>query len=243
MKMLSFAKRVTKELLRDPITLFFGLCFPLILIALLSAIQANIPVSLFEIESLTPAMTVFGLSFFSLFSAQLVAKDRESAFLTRMYTTPMTSVDFILGYMLPLVPMAIIQMAISYLFSIVFGFRPDGNTLLSIVAGLPAVILFLSLGLLFGSIMTAKQAGTICGSLLTNLTAWLSGIWFDIELIGGFFTKFANLLPFRHAVIIERAVASGEFSGLAGDFIWVGGYAAACTVLAVVLFLRQSRRH
>ena len=43
MRMFTFAGRNTKEILRDPLTLFFGLGFPLVLLLLLSAIQANIP--------------------------------------------------------------------------------------------------------------------------------------------------------------------------------------------------------
>ena len=81
MKMLSFAKRNLKEIIRDPLTIIFGLGFPLILILLLSAIQANIPVPLFEIQHLAPGITVFGLSFMSLFSATLIAKDRSSSLL------------------------------------------------------------------------------------------------------------------------------------------------------------------
>ena len=95
--MKTFAKRCAKEILRDPINLCFGLGFPLVLLVLLSAIQANIPVSMFEIDTLTPGMTVFGLSFMTLFSATLVARDRESAFLQRLYTTPLTGFDFIGG--------------------------------------------------------------------------------------------------------------------------------------------------
>ncbi|MBR5252392.1 MAG: ABC transporter permease, partial [Clostridia bacterium] len=87
MKMLTFAGRNTKEILRDPLNLFFGLGFPLVLILLLSAIQANIPVSLFEIAHLTPGITVFGLSFMTLFSAVIISKDRSSSFLERLYTT------------------------------------------------------------------------------------------------------------------------------------------------------------
>ena len=74
MRMMTFAKRCAKEILRDPINLAFGLGFPLVLLVLLSAIQANIPVSLFEINTLTPGITVFGLSFITLFSATLIAK-------------------------------------------------------------------------------------------------------------------------------------------------------------------------
>ena len=112
MRMLTFAKRCAKEILRDPLNLGFGLGFPLILLLLLSAIQANIPVSLFAIDTLTPGITVFGLSFMTLFSATLIAKDRESALLQRLYTTPLTGLDFILGYLLPLLPIALVLTAV-----------------------------------------------------------------------------------------------------------------------------------
>ena len=118
MKALTFAKRCMKEILRDPLNLTFGLGFPLVLLVLLSAIQANIPVPLFEIDTLAPGITVFGLSFITLFSATLIAKDRESALLQRLYSTPLTGTDFILGYMLPIRPIAIGQILFCYLFSI-----------------------------------------------------------------------------------------------------------------------------
>ena len=127
MKMFTFAKRCSKEILRDPINLIFGLGFPLVLLALLSAMQKNIPVPLFEIDTLTPGITVFGLSFLTLFSATLVAKDRESAFLQRLFTSPLTGPDFILGYMLPILPIAIGQTAICYLFAIPLGLTVSVN--------------------------------------------------------------------------------------------------------------------
>ena len=53
MRIMTFTKRCTKEILRDPINLGFGLGFPLVLLLLLSSLQANIPVSLFEIKGKT----------------------------------------------------------------------------------------------------------------------------------------------------------------------------------------------
>ena len=133
MKMLTFAKRCTKEILRDPLNLGFGLGFPLVLLLLLSSLQANIPVSLFEINTLTPGITVFGLSFMTLFSATLIAKDRESALLQRLYTTPLTGIDVILGYMLPLLPIAIGQTVICYLFAIPLGLTVSVNIVYAII--------------------------------------------------------------------------------------------------------------
>lgn len=242
MKLLAFSRRTAKEILRDPLNLGFGLGFPLILILLLSAIQANVPVSLFEIQSLTPGITVFGLSFMTLFAATLIAKDRESAFLQRLYTTPLTAADFIFGYALPLLPIAAAQGVICYLVAIALGLPVTVTILYALLFLLPVSLFFIALGLLCGSVMGVKQAGGICGALLTNLTAWLSGVWFDLDLVGGVFVKIANLLPFVHAVELERAVLSGNYGNIFPHLYWVLGYTAAATALAVGFFLRQMKK-
>ena len=242
MRMLTFAKRIAKEILRDPLLLLFGLGFPLVLLLLMSAIQASIPVSLFEIEQLTPGITVFGLSFMTLFSATIIAKDRASSLLQRLYTTPLTPVDFILGYTLPVLPIALAQSVVCYAVALVLGLTPSVNLLYALLLILPISLLYVAMGLLFGSILNDKQVGGICGALLTNLSAWLSGVWFDLELVGGTFQRIAHLLPFVHAVELERAVLRGDFSHLGLHLLWVLGYAAVLLTLAVLLFLRQMRK-
>lgn len=242
MRMISFANRNAKELLRDPLNLAFGLGFPMVLLFLLSAIQANIPVSLFEIQHLTPGITVFGLSFMTLFSATVIAKDRESALLQRLYTTPLTAADFILGYTLPIIPMAVAQSAVCYGAALVLGLKLSAHMLTAIAFVVPVSVLFIAMGLLFGSILNVKQVGGVCGALLTNLSAWLSGTWFDLELVGGVFRKIAYFLPFVHAVEMERAALAGDIAGIFPHIWWVLGYAAVATVAAVWLFLRQMRR-
>lgn len=242
MRMLTFAGRNAKEILRDPLTLFFGLGFPLILLVLLSAIQASIPVALFEIGHLTPGITVFGLSFMTLFSATVIAKDRSSALLCRLYTTPLTAVDFILGYTLPILPIAAAQCAVCYLAAIALGLEVTVNILYAVLSIIPVSVLYIAMGLLFGSVLSDKQVGGICGALLTNVSAWLSGIWFDLELVGGAFQKIADMLPFVHAVELERAILAGNFADMLLHLWWVLGYAAVLTALAVLLFLRQMKK-
>ena len=242
MRMLTFAKRNTKEILRDPINLFFGLGFPLVLILMLSAIQANIPVSLFEIGHLTPGITVFGLSFMTLFSATLISKDRGSALLQRLYTTPLTPLDFILGYTLPIIPIAIAQSVICYIAGIALGLDATINILYAVVFIVPISLLYIGLGLLCGSVLNDKQVGGICGALLTNLSAWLSGIWFDLELVGGAFKKVAYALPFVHAVEMERALLNGSFADIFPHLLWVLGYAVVALAAAILLFLRQMKK-
>ena len=242
MKMLTFANRNIKEIVRDPLTVGFGLGFPLVLILMLSAIQANIPVALFEIAHLAPGITVFGLSFMTLFSATLISRDRGSSLLQRLYTTPLSPVDFILGYTLPIIPVSVAQSIVCYLVAFALGLDVTVNVLFAILFIIPISILFISLGLLFGSILTDKQVGGICGALLTNLSAWLSGTWFDLELVGGVFKKIAYALPFVHAVELERAVLSGNFAGIFPHLWWVLGYALCAIGAAVLLFLKQMKK-
>ena len=242
MKMMTFAKRCSNEILRDPINLAVGLGFPLVLMLLLSAMQANIPVSLFEIDTLTPGITVFGLSFMTLFSATLVAKDRETAFLQRLYTTPLTAADFIIGYMLPILPIALGQTAICYLVAIPLGLTVSINIVYAIIGIIPMAIFNIALGLLCGSLLGVKQVGGICGALLTNISAWLSGVWFDLTLVGGFFEKLAGLLPFVHAVEMEKALFSGNLSGALEHILPIIIYSIVITVAAVLCFLRQMKK-
>lgn len=241
MRTLTFAKRTAREILRDPLTLFFGLGFPVVVMLLLSAIQANIPVPMFEIQTLAPGMTVFGLSFITLFSATLISKDRESALLQRLYATPMTGLDFILGYTLPMLPIAFAQGLCCFLVGALLGLELTIHILLAALFVIPISLFFIGMGLLLGSVLNQKQVGGICGALLTNLTAWFSGIWFDLDLVGGVFQKIADLLPFAHGVELEQAVAAGDMAAALPHLPWILGYGLAAIALAVFVFFKKMR--
>lgn len=242
MRILTFTKRCLKEILRDPINIGFGLGFPVVLLFLLSALQANIPVSLFEINTLTPGITIFGLAFMTLFSATLISKDRESSLLQRLYTTPITGIEFILGYMISILPLALGQTIICYLVAIPLGLDININVIYAMIGVVPMAIFNIALGLLCGSLLGVKQVGGICGALLTNLSAWLSGIWFDLELVGGVFKKIAYMLPFVHAVELEKALFNGSFENVVSHIVPVLIYSVLIVVIAVICFLRQIKK-
>ena len=241
MRLLTFSKRCAQEMLRDPLNLAFGLGFPVVLLLLLSAIQTNVPVELFEISHLTPGITTFGLAFLTLFSATLIARDKETSFLQRLYTTPLKPADYILGYLLPIIPFALIQCAVCYLIAAILGLSITLNVLYAILMIIPVATFYIALGLLCGSVFNVKQVGGICGALLTNVSAWLSGVWFDLELVGGIFRKIANLFPFVHAVELERAMVRGDFSVMLPHLLPLLGYAAVTMVCAIFLFLKQMK--
>ena len=239
MKMMAFASRNGREILRDRLNLAFGIGFPVVVLLLLTAIQSNIPVELFSIGRLTPGIAVFVLSFIALFSGMLIAKDRTSSFMLRLFTSPLKPSDFIFGYTLPLLPMAVAQTAVCFAVAFLLGLGVSVNVLLAIVVLIPAAVLFIAIGLLCGSIFNDRQVGGICGALLTNLSAWLSGTWFDLDLVGGAFKKVADALPFVHAVSAGRAALSGEYSSIFPDLWWVIGYAAAVMAIAILVFTKK----
>lgn len=144
-----------------------------------------------------------------------------------------------MGYTLPLLPMAVLQIVISYITAFFLGLTINLNVLVSIVVLIPAAIMFIGFGLLAGSIFNEKMVGNICGAVLTNLTAWLSGAWFDLDLVGGWFEGVAYLLPFAHAVDASRAAISGDYASILPHLWWVIGYAIVIMIIAIIVFRKK----
>lgn len=241
MKSIVFSSRTTKEIIRDPLTLFFGLLFPIFLLVLLTLMNQNIPGDIFDINELTPGIAVFGLSFMALFAGQIIAKDRASELLTRLFTTPMKSSDFIIGYTLPLIPMSILQTVFCFISALFLGMEFKWTILPTILSIFPISIVFISTGLLLGSLLSEKAVGGILGALMTNVTALFSGAWFSVDLVGGAFEKIAHVLPFYHAVEMSRANLRGEYAGVFPHIWWVLGYAIILSGLAIFVFKKKMK--
>jgi len=139
--------------------------------------------------------------------------------------------------------MALAQTMVCYLFGIPLGLTVSPYTVYAVVGNMPMAFFNIALGLLCGSFLGVKQVGGICGALLTNLSAWLSGVWFDLKLVGGFFEKLADALPFIHAVEMEKALFAGNFEAAAAHLGPVLLYSVATTAVAVVAFLGQMKKH
>ena len=236
-----FAVRNLKEMLRDKLNLAFGLGFPILVLLLLTLIQSNIPVSMFELDQLTPGIAVFGLSFISLFSGMLLARDRGESFLMRLYSSPLRPADYILGYILPIFPLGLGQVLCCFVVALLLGLKASVNLLMCLLTCVPAVLLFEGIGMLCGSCLTDKQVGSVCGALLTNISAWLSGTWFDVSLLGGTVKKIAMALPFANAVEAGRAALGGRWEEILG-YLWIVIAYAVLVLAAAVLVFRGKMR-
>ena len=243
MRMFLFAKRNIKEILRDPINLFFSIGFPLVLLVLLSIINSSIPPeaknTMFQIKNLAPGLAMFGSVFMALFAGMLLSKDRTSSFLMRLFTSPMTATDFILGYTLPMVVMTIVQAAITLLAGGAFGLDININIIFAIIMTALTSLFFVGTGLFFGSLLNDKAVGGVCGALLTNIAGWLSGVFIPIDLIGGAFKAITHILPFYNSTEAIRISLSGNFSYILPHLIVVTVYTIVIFTLAVIAFNRK----
>lgn len=243
MRMVLFAKRNIKEILRDLVNLFFSLGFPLVLLVLLSIINSAIPPeaknTMFQIQNLAPGLAMFGSVFMALFAGMLLSKDRASSFLMRLFTSPMTAADFILGYTLPMIVMTIVQAAITLLAAGAFGLEITIKIFFAIMMAVVTSLFFVGTGLLFGSLLNEKAVSGVCGALLTNIAGWLSGVFIPVDLIGGFFKTITHILPFYHSTAAIRISLSGNFSQILPHLVVVIGYTIVIFMLAIIAFNRK----
>ena len=250
MKSKVFAVRTWKEIMRDPLSYIFCLGFPLVMLVIMSIIDKSIPVEagmqVFRIRNLAPGISYFGLTFVMLFTSVQVSKDRTTALLLRLYASPMKPVEYIFGYTMPMVVLAVVQMVICFGVSFVIGLS-TGDTLsiseilLSVAALLPSVVLFVGFGILFGTLVNEKAAPGLC-SILISAAGMIGGIWMDIDGMGGAIKTVARALPFYHGVSLARLPFRESAEGAMEHLLWTVACGALVYGLAVAVFRRKMKK-
>lgn len=244
MRSFVFGERNVKEILRDPLSYVFCLGFPLVMLFLMtivnSSIPENAPMEIFHIASLAPSIAVFGLTFVMLFNSLQVSKDRSTAFINRMYGSPMPTKDYIIGYTLPLVVLSLAQNVITFLVSVIIGAITGyqfhiGNLIVCLILLLPTALLFVAIGMLFGTLFNDKVAPGIC-SIIISATGMLGGIWMDVDTVGGMMKKVCKALPFYHGVNVARLAIKGQYHNLLASLIVVILYASAIYFVTAWVF-------
>lgn len=243
----AFAERNIKELLRSPVGWALGLALPVGLFVIMQVIVKSVgsdavaQVPMFAVSRFTGGAIIFGTSFLSIFAALLISGDRQSSFLSRLFVSPMPPRSFILGYVLGIMPIAAAQVAITFCAALCFGLPPTPYILLAAVYAAALSLLFVSIGVMFGSSLSAKSAPPAC-SAVVQIAALLSGMWFDLDAIGGGFDTFCHVLPFAHGYDLIRYTLAGELGKTWLPLTIVVGYTVAAVVAAVLLFERNARK-
>ncbi len=250
MKSKVFAVRTWKEIMRDPLSYIFCLGFPLVMLVIMSIIDKSIPaeagMQVFRIRNLAPGIAYFGLTFVMLFTSVQVSKDRTAALLLRLYASPMKPVEYIFGYTMPVVVLAVVQMVICFGVSCVIGLCTGDSLavtemLLSMLALLPSVFLFVGFGILFGCLVNEKAAPGLC-SILISAAGMIGGIWMDIDGLGGAIKTVARALPFYHGVGLARLPFGETTEGAVEHLLWTIVCGAAVYGLAVTVFRSKMKK-
>ena len=234
----AFAGRCFKEIMRDPLNLFFCLAFPLVLLVMFG--MFNIPAAVYRVENFAPGIVIFAYSFVSMSGSTLMAADRESAFFARLSAAPMRARDFIAGYTAPLLPLCLLQSLLFYAAALLLGLEPGLHILWAVILSLPIALFYIAFGLFLGAALGQKQIGALF-SLFVTVSTWLSGMWFDLELIGSWMAAIAKCLPFWYAVDLGRSALNQNYVNQPMDILVLLLYAAALFGLAVWLFSRRRK--
>lgn len=240
MRFLAFASRNQKEIIRDPLTILFGIGLPVVVMWLFTVMQQNMPMELYKIENLTPGVIVFSFAFLTLFSGMLIGKDKGSSFLMRIFVSPLKPSDYIIGYTIPLILIAMMQIVVCFITAYFLDLKFDWNVIVAIAVLLVNALLYLGFGLMLGTFFTDKQVGGIF-ALFVNIATWLSGTWFTLDMIGGVFEKVASVLPFVHAVEVTRLALQGDYGEMLVPLLWVVGYTVVLYVIAIGAFRKKMR--
>ncbi|MDD2376992.1 MAG: ABC transporter permease [Clostridia bacterium] len=233
MKAINFAKRNIKELIRDPLSIIFAIILPLFLLVIFQ--QFKIPSDVYKIENFTPGIIIFSFSFITLFTATLVANDRNSSLLTRLFSSPMKPMDYIFGYTLAVLPIVILQSILFYTVALFFGLSFSVNIILSIIVAIPISILFIALGIIIGTITTAKASSGV-GSIIVQLVAFTSGMYFSSDMIGKTFNSICKILPFSRVLDLVKGVLNSDYTNVISNVIISTTYIIMVTIIAIILF-------
>ena len=211
MRILNFAKRNFKEIIRDPLSIIFSVLLPLFLLFIFK--QINIPNESYELHNFTPGIVVFGFSFITLFTAMLISKDRTSSLLIRLGISPMKPIEYILGYMLSIIPLIIIQNVLFFILAIVLGLSFSINIIWAMLISIVVAILFIAIGIIIGSLFSEKASSGI-SSIVVQLVCFTSGMYFPRELLGDVFSKICEYLPFESCVTIIKGIMNAGLESI-----------------------------
>ena len=234
MRTLNFAKRNFKEIIRDPLSIIFSVLLPLFLLFIFK--QINIPNESYELHNFTPGIVVFGFSFITLFTAMLVSKDRTSSLLIRLGISPMKPIEYILGYMLSIIPLILIQNVLFFILAIALGLSFSINIIWAILISIVVAILFIAIGIILGSLFSEKASSGI-SSIVVQLVCFTSGMYFPRELLGDVFSKICEYLPFESCVTIIKGVMNDNLESITiRNIIVFSIYTILALIISILIF-------
>lgn len=242
-----FAKRTYREILRDPVSLIFGLAFPLVLLVVLQIICKNLVsngmdvLDCYEIDKLMIGVSIYSFSFTSFYAGIRVSKDKNEGYIQRFYPSRLQLEDYILGYIAPLLLITFMQsiccVATSFILDTILGldklhFGP--NYIILILMMIPCELIFICIGLMLGCSFKANESiGIFIGIIL--ITVLTANIFFPAESFGSGYVIFCKILPFYPTVEALNCLINGITEAFPYYFVTII-YLFALMLLSVIIF-------
>ena len=242
-RIFTLTKRNIKEIVRDPLSLSFAILLPLFMEILFYVIFHKLTAQ-FEMRYLAPGIVVFSEAFLTLFTGLLIALDRSTSFLTRLYVSKSKSYEFIIAYALSILPITLLQSVLFFLVGAIFDSSIFGlGMVFGILLSLVTSLLFIALGILFGSICNEKSIGGVSSIVIMGQSV-LSGMWFPLEGMSEGIIMTMNILPFRNASMLIQNALNGvtdPFKDMILPLIIVLSYTIVSFVLAIIVFKNKMK--
>ena len=237
MRILNFAKRNFKEIIRDPLSIIFAIILPIFLLFIFQ--QFNIPNDAYKLENFTPGVLIFSFSFVTLFTSMLIAKDRRTALLIRLGVSPMRPIEYILGYMASFIPFILLQNILLFIVALFLGLQFSINIIWTVLVSIIIAVLFIAIGILIGSLVSDKAASGI-SSIIIQLVCFTSGMYFPKEMLGKTYSKICEFLPFDSALTITKGVLNNNIESITMQNIVVFSiYTIIFVILSATIFKKN----
>jgi len=209
----------------------------------INANPIHIETEITYVDFIGPGIIIFGLLILIPTSARPIVRDKEKGFMSRLLTTPTRPLDFILGYSLYMLVIAIAQIIIFIVLARLLGMDIVGNFWLAFLVFFLAGLCSIGVGMVIASLSKSENQAEPMAWLISMPLAMLSGCWFSIEMMPQYLRYLAYAFPYAHAIDAARGVLirGVGMEAINSDFLFLIGWTVVIFAIGIVLFRRSMR--
>jgi ABC-2 type transport system permease protein len=232
-----------KLYLREPITTFFTLAFPPLLVVLFGAMYGNAPSPMFggygSMDVSMPAYTAMILGTVGFLVVPItISTYRESGVLRRFQATPMRPLTYILADIVAnLVTTLLGMMGLVIIGWLLYRVQFEGQVMAVILAVVFCGLAMFSIGYLIAGLAPGARTAQVIGMVIFYPLMFLSGASIPLEIMPETIQRIADFLPLTYVVRLLRGLWFGDAWGehLLETAV-LAGVLVVCTALAARFF-------
>ncbi len=205
-----------KLFLRDPLSAFFTLVFPLIYLFMYGAISGNQPSPMYAgrgaIEAAIPSLTAVVIAMTGLMATTMtLATYREKGILRRLATTPVRPLVVLTAQVIVLFSMTCLGMLLLILAGwFFFNVRFAGNAFSLLGGFILSSLSFFGIGFILASLTPTVRTAWVVAMVLLYPMLFLSGAFFAIELLPPVVQKISAFMPLTYVVRLLNGLWVGQ---------------------------------